>query len=415
MQAKDDIKDLFDGFEKEFGKGDWNAIESRVQRNNAQFAASKKKYKWGVAFGAVACLLLGAIHFTTSIQDAAQVDADSAAIQRSEANTAATDERVVDSKIPAELTEEQSIAPSEVEAVSTVDNSAGTSSNSEDDKLAQNDAIVSNEEIEVGSKSAALRNPVNQKPRVQAPDFVLEKSTYCLGDKLSFVVKPNAKNSLELRLNGKQLDATDLKNYALSAAGTSKISILRNNEVVRTHEITVQAPPARIGYNKNYDVHNPYVNFKALNASVESNYSWFIDNELVSNDEDFQYTFASKGMYRVKMIVRSSAGCKDSSVKSIRILRGYNLMATTIFNPTKETWMPLGLKKNGISFKLRIVDQKGNTVFTSTDPNKTWNGELDSSRKAENGDIFYWVAKVTNESGKVSEYANSLLVSSNLE
>ena len=115
------------------------------------------------------------------------------------------------------------------------------------------------------------------------------------------------------------------------------------------------------------------------------------------------------------MVVRSSAGCKDSSVKSVRILRAYNLMATTVYNPEVGKWLPLGLKKEGVSFRLRIIDQAGKTVFTSIDLNNEWDGSTAENMKVSNGDLFYWVAQVTDVNGKINEYGNSLLINSELE
>ena len=172
---------------------------------------------------------------------------------------------------------------------------------------------------------------------------------------------------------------------------------------------------ARIGYKKNYDIDNPYVQFSAMNSLNSADYEWYIDGESIASADEFEYTFASKGMYSVKMVVRSSAGCKDSSVKSVRILRAYNLMATTVYNPEVGKWLPLGLKKEGVSFRLRIIDQAGKTVFTSIDLNNEWDGSTAENMKVSNGDLFYWVAQVTDVNGKINEYGNSLLINSELE
>ena len=90
-------------------------------------------------------------------------------------------------------------------------------------------------------------------------------------------------------------------------------------------------------------------------------------------------------------------------------------MATTVYNPKVGKWLPLGLKKEGVSFRLRIINQEGKTVFTSINSNNEWDGSTAEKKEVSNGDLFYWVAQVTDVNGRISEYGNSLLINSELE
>ena len=90
-------------------------------------------------------------------------------------------------------------------------------------------------------------------------------------------------------------------------------------------------------------------------------------------------------------------------------------MATTVYNPKVGKWLPLGLKKEGVSFRLRIINQEGKTVFTSINSNNEWDGSTAEKKGVSNGDLFYWVAQVTDVNGRISEYGNSLLINSELE
>ena len=398
MQADKNIKNLFDGFENEFRKGDWSAIESKVLDNNRRYLLSKSKFMIGAAFGMVACIALGLVHFgTTTFNDKQQVEVTESNVAL---NTPLEESKTQIFSVSDILAAEE---PSKTEELSTT-NSVLHTGNSLDIK--KQELIVLNEEAFI---------PINEELNPQLPKFTMHKTTYCLGEKLEFISDSKSTESLSFNWNNKRMTLDEFKQFRPSSAGNTAFEVLENGKIIQQVNVICQAPMARIGYKKNYDIDNPYVQFSAMNSLNSADYEWYIDGESIASADEFEYTFASKGMYSVKMVVRSSAGCKDSSVKSVRILRAYNLMATTVYNPEVGKWLPLGLKKEGVSFRLRIIDQAGKTVFTSIDLNNEWDGSTAENMKVSNGDLFYWVAQVTDVNGKINEYGNSLLINSELE
>ena len=398
MQADKNIKNLFDGFENEFRKGDWSAIESKVLDNNRRYLLSKSKFMVGAAFSMVACIALGLIHFsTTTLNDKQQIEVAESNVAL---NTPLEESKTPISSVSARLTAEE---PNKTEEGSAT-NSVLHAGNSSDIK--KQELIVLNEEA---------YTPVNEKLNRQLPKFIMHKTTYCIGEKLEFISDSKSTESLSFKWNNKRMTLDEFKQFKLSSAGNTVFQVLENGKIIQQVHVVCQAPMARIGYKKNYDIDNPYVQFSAMNSLNSADYEWYVDGEPIASADEFEYTFASKGMYSVKMVVRSSAGCKDSSVKSVRILRGYNLMATTVYNPDVGKWLPLGLKKEGVSFRLRIIDQAGKTVFTSIDSSNEWDGSTAENMKVSNGDLFYWVAQVKDVNGKISEYGNGLLINSELE
>lgn len=388
MQANNDIDKLFEGFEKEFEVGDWSAIESQVKANNKKYKISKLKYKWGVILGSAACVLLGFVHFNSMEKPSGEAIAATEEIQLPEVKNTPT--------ITEEKQLEKEVETPTAETKATARKTASSTLNGE-----------------TSSQKPAPTAAVEQ-PKVTLPDVVLGKNSYCIGEQLKIDVNPKRQKALTYRLNDRKIKLKKLEALRFHSAGEFTLAVYDGDKETFNQKIEVQAPPARIGYNKNYYVNNPYVNFVALNSSKNANYTWYVDNELIASSESFQHTFASKGVYSIKMVVVSSGGCKDSTIKSVRILRGYNLMASSIFNPKKEKWLPPGLKKDDISFKLRVVDHNGSTVFTSTNPNTEWDGTISENASAKDGDIFYWVAQVTDKNGRVSEYGNSVLINSTL-
>ena len=398
MQADNNIKNLFDGFESEFGKGDWNAIESKVLDNNRKYKQNKSKFKVGAAFGLVACLALGVVHFsTTTFSNEEQIEVAE--------NNAFYLAPVKENETSISIVKDDLILEKSTKIEKVVETSESLRAAISHELKKQEPSILKAENY----------IPVKETLKPQLPQFVMQKTTYCIGEKLEFMAADKSAESLSIKWNNKKMTLDEFKQYRLSSAGSSVLEVLQDGRTVQEVKVVCQAPMARIGYKKNYDIDNPYVQFSAMNALENTDYEWYVDGEAIASSDEFEHTFASKGMYSVKMVVSSSAGCKDSSIKSVRILRGYNLMATTVYNPKVGKWLPLGLKKEGVSFRLRIINQEGKTVFTSINSNNEWDGSTAEKKGVSNGDLFYWVAQVTDVNGRISEYGNSLLINSELE
>ena len=398
MQADNNIKNLFDGFESEFGKGDWNAIESKVLDNNRKYRQNKSKFKVGAAFGLVACLALGVVHFSrTTFSNEEQIEVAE--------NNAFSLAPVKENETSISIVKDDLILEKSTKIEKVVETSESLRTAISHELKKQEPSILKAENY----------IPVKETLKPQLPQFVMQKTTYCIGEKLEFMAADKSAESLSIKWNNKKMTLDEFKQYRLSSAGSTVLQVLQDGRTIQEVKVVCQAPMARIGYKKNYDIDNPYVQFSAMNALENTDYEWYVDGEAIASSDEFEHTFASKGMYSVKMVVSSSAGCKDSSIKSVRILRGYNLMATTVYNPKVGKWLPLGLKKEGVSFRLRIINQEGKTVFTSINSNNEWDGSTAEKKGVSNGDLFYWVAQVTDVNGRISEYGNSLLINSELE
>jgi hypothetical protein len=398
MQADKNIKNLFDGFENEFGKGDWNAIESKVVDNNRKYRQNKSKFKVGAAFGLVACLALGVVHFsTTTFSNEEQIEVAE--------NNAFSLAPVKENETSISIVKDDLILEKSTKIEKVVETSESLRTVISHELKKQEPSIL----------KAVKSIPVKETLKPQLPQFVMQKTTYCIGEKLEFISADKSGESLSIKWNNKKITLDEFKQLRFSSAGSSVLQVLQDGKTIQEVKVVCQAPMARIGYKKNYDIDNPYVQFSAMNALKNTDYEWYVDGEAIASSDEFEHTFASKGMYSVKMVVSSSAGCKDSSIKSVRILRGYNLMATTVYNPKVGKWLPLGLKKEGVSFRLRIINQEGKTVFTSINSNNEWDGSTAEKKGVSNGDLFYWVAQVTDVNGRISEYGNSLLINSELE
>lgn len=137
---------------------------------------------------------------------------------------------------------------------------------------------------------------------------------------------------------------------------------------------------------------------------------WRYGNGEVGEGDKSELRYRNKGFYQVKHIVISEDGCADSTVSNIRVSKGYNLLAQTVFNPSQSTWLPEGLKEEGIRFELKVYDLNGGIAFTSNSSEQAWNGSSQSGKVAREGDMFYWVAIVRDLEGKSEEFGGNILI-----
>lgn len=137
---------------------------------------------------------------------------------------------------------------------------------------------------------------------------------------------------------------------------------------------------------------------------------WRFGNGKVSEGASTEHRYRNKGYYQVKHISVSPDGCADSSVQNIQVHTSYNLFASTVFNPSTETWLPKGLKEEGLAFELKVFDINGGIAFTSNNPDQAWDGRSQSGKVVKEGDIFYWVAIVSDQDGTTAEYGGNILI-----
>ncbi|UTW60586.1 hypothetical protein KFE98_10995 [bacterium SCSIO 12741] len=254
-----------------------------------------------------------------------------------------------------------------------------------------------------------------EKPAIAAANWQVSHQKVCQGETVDWSISAADSKDLIVLLNDRKID-TKKKSFTFNKAGSFELALARKVDKkwrkLDTKKITVHANGgADFTYDKQKDYKAPVVAFNSSTSNPQN--KWYIDEELVSEDAETSYLFRNKGRYSVKLVTENENGCKDSSVQTIRILRAYNLMASAVFNPEKEKWMPIGLKGNKNKFELQVLNPNGEVVFTSNDANKEWDGsDLNSAKqKAPNGEMYLWVARVTEANGMVMEYGGSVLVS----
>lgn len=137
---------------------------------------------------------------------------------------------------------------------------------------------------------------------------------------------------------------------------------------------------------------------------------WNFGDGNTSNLQNPTFEYTSGGTYPVILIVTSAAGCTDTVLATLIVEEIYSLFIPSGFTPNSDEVNPIffaygsGMK----TFHMEIFDRWGESVFTSDDIEKGWNGELKNGTPAPQGvydykiDVEFSNHKLNTVMGKVT-------------
>jgi len=145
---------------------------------------------------------------------------------------------------------------------------------------------------------------------------------------------------------------------------------------------------------------NPNV---ANTSGTVNNYSWYVNNVLISNSQYPSYSFADTGFYSVTLIAyHNLPQCADTVSHTLFVKEcppdSINVTVPNIFTPNgdeiNDIWLPLIYQYGFVfeSFEMTIYDRWGIKVFESTDTKKGWDGRTTSGIECSEGTYYYVIS-----------------------
>jgi gliding motility-associated-like protein len=159
------------------------------------------------------------------------------------------------------------------------------------------------------------------------------------------------------------------------------------------------------------DIENPIIGFSG-NFGDATNWTWYFgDGNESSDTNNFNYTYADTGTYRVKILETNAVGCSDSAFVNIRINPNFDIKIPNVFTPntggkTDGRYNPNN-PDNSIFFPfveyvedyhMMIFNRWGELVFESKDINIGWDGYYKNS--LAQGDVYIYKIEVTFINGQ---------------
>ncbi len=137
---------------------------------------------------------------------------------------------------------------------------------------------------------------------------------------------------------------------------------------------------------------NPEVHF--IDQSAESkNWSWSIDGEDFSTDQNPTYVFPKSGEYLVNFTIQNRFNCVDSIQRVVVVDSFYTVFIPNAFTPNDDPFNPLyTIFTTGISddnFEFSIFDRWGKRVFMSDKTTFSWDGKNQNGQEYPQGLYVY--------------------------
>jgi len=201
-------------------------------------------------------------------------------------------------------------------------------------------------------------------------------------------------------------------NHCFKGQGTfgASLTLTDNNGCVNSANASVIVYPVPIAdFNASPQpttILDPTIHFvDATVGAVITTYNWtFGDpNNSSSTLQNPIFIYQAVGSYPVYLTVTSNFGCKDSTLKIIKIDDDFIIYVPNAFSPNADGTNDLFFAKGeGVKdFKLYVFDRWGSQVFFSDDIYKGWDGRFQSKgTEIVQEDVYVWKIECKTSKGE---------------
>jgi gliding motility-associated-like protein len=137
-----------------------------------------------------------------------------------------------------------------------------------------------------------------------------------------------------------------------------------------------------------------------------------IDNS--SGEHDPWHIYSNVGTYEVWLVIENEYGCRDSVSRQIFVEDIWTFYAANAFTPngdgTNDLFIPQSTNLDYSTFEFYIYDRWGENIYYTTDINSPWDGRAKDGDKIVQQEVYTWVVRVSETSGRRHEYIGHVTV-----
>ncbi|MBN4062156.1 gliding motility-associated C-terminal domain-containing protein, partial [Bacteroidales bacterium AH-315-I05] len=145
-------------------------------------------------------------------------------------------------------------------------------------------------------------------------------------------------------------------------------------------------------------------NTSGLTIGGDSLLIWDFDDgtELSTTDLISSHTYEETGTYSVLLTAYNQYGCSDTATGIVVIKDDFILFAPNAFTPINndgknDYFMPKGVGINPNNFAMYIFDRWGDIIYETHNPDKPWDGKVQSKSKLVKQDVYVWIVVTVDE------------------
>jgi gliding motility-associated-like protein len=244
--------------------------------------------------------------------------------------------------------------------------------------------------------------------------------TLCAPGAVTFSVNSPGTNTFVWYYDWKDVIGTTQQiSYTAPKADTIRVKVIITNQFGCTAEAFLPLPGYVLAYDK------PVAGFLAnpqtatiidplitlLNTSTGANaYSWTFGDPTATGGSNFSslpdptHMYNYVGTYTVDLVATSVNGCTDEITQVVEITPDFALYIPNSFTPdgnnVNDFFQPMGVGINVDNYKMEIFDRWGESIFSSNNFEKGWDGSVKGSGLAEQGVYIYKLTVYDTEGNK---------------
>lgn len=302
------------------------------------------------------------------------------------------------------------------EEIESTDNSEPANSN--DDVLVEETADSEDSEV---VEVAEVAEEINVEVVKDELPFAVSMESSCVGAKVDFKLTGTEENDSYLWNFGDGNFSTEphpTHQYKLPGVYDVTLSVRSKGKggiKTKTIEnlITINPQPkANLNWDFPIQKSKDIVLVDLIDKTAEANSStWVINGNIMDKS---RAELKVPGKYDINLIASNQFGCQDHVGGILYVGSRQELNAPGRFSPNNDgrydSFMPFDLEKMSEKWKLTISDKKGKVVYSTTDFNQPWNGEMPSGNLASNSSKFFWQVVVTDFKGSKRIYSDVVVV-----
>ncbi len=253
------------------------------------------------------------------------------------------------------------------------------------------------------------------------PEFSIENATGCPGLIAQFVANSDSEVPVNYRWdfgNG-SVSTQGSTSHTYELPGTYSVTITASTNVGCYDSLTVTFPDAVIIYpnpDPSFTIDPQVVEITNAETQIDSytedgSCMYYMSDGGQSDSCDFHYSWTEAGTHTITHVVTSPQGCTATATGEVSI-QGYTFYAPTSFSPNddglNDFWQP---KTTGISsFNISIYNRWGDLVYSSSDVDRPWMGQVGEGQYYAPNGIYYYRVLLEDLLSQKHEYQGSFTI-----